>query len=207
MLIAGLGNPGDEYRETRHNIGFKALDALAKRFNCSFEKGRHKTLFSVFHFKGEKHMLVKPMTFMNLSGDAIIPLIGETEVSPSQLIVVVDDINLPIGRWRLRSSGGHGGHNGLKSIIGGIGEGFWRLRIGVGMPECDSGSLANYVLGPLTSAEKEIIERQLKDLSEMACMILAGMGQKAMGRFNGKDYSPSPEPSPGQPEGVVLKKV
>ncbi|MBF0409812.1 MAG: aminoacyl-tRNA hydrolase [Candidatus Riflebacteria bacterium] len=189
MLIAGLGNPGDEYSNTRHNIGFRAIDTLVAHFKCISGKVKHRAITTVFNFKGDKHFLAKPQTYMNLSGDAVGPLLEEMELKPEQLLVIVDDINLPIGKWRLRPSGGHGGHNGLKSIIGTLGEGFWRLRIGVGLPDASESQLTDHVLGNMTAREKEVLEAQMKDLPEIICMILVGMGQRAMGRFNNRNYA------------------
>ncbi|MFZ2956589.1 MAG: aminoacyl-tRNA hydrolase [Candidatus Ozemobacteraceae bacterium] len=202
MIIAGLGNPGAEYQDTRHNAGFWAADALAGRFSCVFDQRLHRAHVAGFRFKGGAHLLVKPQTYMNLSGESVAPLLTEQNLTPGELLVIVDDINLPVGRWRLRSSGSHGGHNGLKSLIAGIGEGFWRLRIGVGTSPGPGSALVDHVLGPLSRDERDVILRQLKDLSEMVCMWLAGMGQRAMGRFNGRDYAvqePSPEGTDSHP--------
>ncbi|MBF0498629.1 MAG: aminoacyl-tRNA hydrolase [Candidatus Riflebacteria bacterium] len=193
MIIAGLGNPGIEYQDTRHNAGFWAVEALARKFSCAFTERLHRAQVASFRFKGAAHLLVKPQTYMNLSGESVTPLLASEQLVSSDLLVIADDINLPVGRWRLRSAGGHGGHNGLKSIIAGVGEEFWRLRIGVGTSPGTGSTLVDHVLGPLASEERAFIDRQLSDLSELVCMWLAGMGQRAMGRFNGRNYG-IPEP-------------
>ena len=207
MIIAGLGNPGSEYQGTRHNVGFLAVDILAIRFNCRLEDKAHRALRGTFNFKGDRHLLVKPLTYMNLSGEAVVPIVAEEQATAADLLVIVDDVNLPLGQWRLRAAGGHGGHNGLKSIIAGLGEQFWRLRIGVGAPRHGApGSgpppheeLVAHVLGPLDKDERGILERQFVELPEMVCMILAGMGQRAMGKFNGRCYEQDPSEEPSKP--------
>jgi len=207
MIIAGLGNPGSEYQDTRHNVGFWAADILARRFNCRFDDRAHRAQIATFNFKGDRHLLVKPMTYMNLSGEAVVPIVAAEQTGGADVLVIVDDINLPIGQWRLRSAGGHGGHNGLKSIIAGLGEGFWRLRIGVGAPRTGTAGgvlpphsqLVAHVLGPVEKGEKVILDRQLIELPEMICMVLAGMGQRAMGKFNGRCYDQEPAEEPPKP--------
>lgn len=186
MLIVGLGNPGSEYEHTRHNIGFRAADVLAERFRTRFDRSRHHAREALFSFKGESHFLIKPQTFMNLSGESVAACITAEQLTPESVLVIVDDINLPSGKIRLRSSGADGGHNGLKSIIGRIGQQFWRLRIGVGMPQ--GAGLVNYVLGPFTPDEETILARVMVDIPELVTMWLIGMGGKAMNRFNAKQY-------------------
>jgi peptidyl-tRNA hydrolase, PTH1 family len=212
MLIAGLGNPGAEYADTRHNIGFTAIDVLAERFKCVARQPRQRALVAPFTFKGQSHLLAKPQTYMNLSGESVAPLLAEEGLPTDCLLVIVDDINLPVGRVRLRNSGNDGGHNGLKSIIQFIGTGFWRLRIGVGQPISGEGtpttssgtkslpghdSLVSHVLGPITPAEKSILQDFLKELPELVALLLLGRGGQAMGRFNGRRFGvPPEEPSP-----------
>ncbi len=198
MLIAGLGNPGREYQDTRHNIGFMAADALCSRFKVSFGQMKHKAVSTVFSFKGETHHLVKPQTYMNLSGESVSQFLSSLQLHPSELLVILDDINLPVGRLRLRPSGSDGGHNGLKSIIGYIGRDFWRLRIGVGLPEAQGQSgnhdLVSHVLGPFSSTDVKILEKVLSEIPDLVSMVLLGMGNRAMGRFNGRDFAAPPAP-------------
>ena len=128
MIIAGLGNPGAEYANTRHNAGFWAADAIAARLRANFSPWKNHALVGELTLHGQVHLLIKPQTYMNLSGEAVAALMLENNVAPSELLVIVDDINLPTGRIRIRASGSDGGHNGLKSIINHIGKN-WRLRI------------------------------------------------------------------------------
>ena len=197
MIIAGLGNPGKEYDKTRHNVGFWAIDALSNRFRAEVTNKQHQALLGKFCFRGQEHILIKPQTFMNLSGESISSLLLEQELPPQQLLVIVDDINLPTGRIRLRSSGSDGGHNGLKSIINHIGKKFWRLRIGVGLPvnedsetteDSSHEALVDHVLGEVSSNETEIFDKILAELPDLVALWLLEMGNKAMTKFNGKRF-------------------
>ena len=198
MLIAGLGNPGPEYDHTRHNLGFVAIDRLAQHFRTQFSHIRCRARVAEFSFKGNRHLLAKPQTFMNLSGESIAPLMTEEKLSREEILILVDDVNLPVGKIRLKPSGGAGGHNGLKSLISLIGENFWRLRVGVGAPE---GNMVAHVLGPISHAEHLILQAVLGDVSSITCMLLAGMGGRAMTQFNGRDYAvpPGTEAAPALP--------
>ncbi len=195
MIIAGLGNPGSEYANTRHNAGFWAADAIAAKFRSTFSPGKHQSMLGELTLHGQTHLLVKPQTYMNLSGEAISGLLLDFGLAPQDLLVIVDDINLPTGRIRMRSSGSDGGHNGLKSIISHIGHNFWRLRIGVGQPlsanEDQHLNLVSHVLGAVSPRELEIYRLVLNDMPDIAAMWLLGMGNKAMTRFNGIDFSSS----------------
>lgn len=194
MLIVGLGNPGREYDETRHNVGFWAIDVLARRFRASLQETTCQSQVRKFSFKGQAHVLAKPQTFMNLSGESVQRLMLQQSATTSELLVFVDDVTLPVGRVRLRSFGSAGGHNGLKSIIGLVGEKFWRLRIGVGLE--GSSPLSDYVLSSPTIKEKMLLELVLADIPEIATLVIMGFGNKAMSVFNGKDYNPPPPPKP-----------
>lgn len=208
MIIAGLGNPGKEYEFTRHNAGFWAVDYLATKFRTSFKGDKYNSQTASFSYKGETHLLVKPLTFMNLSGEAIAPLIQRENISPKELLVIMDDISLPIGKIRLRQNGSDGGHNGLKSIAAHIGEGFWRLRIGVGQPATAEltahRQLVAHVLGTINAYEGEIIAKILESLPELTRMWLMNMGNKAMSRFNPLNYAETEAESqikpPAKPE-------
>lgn len=196
MIIVGLGNPGPEYEHTRHNAGFWALDHVAERFKVRFGPSPWKARTAVFHFKGATHYLVKPQTYMNLSGEAVARIMAAEGAAPGDLLVVVDDINLPVGRLRLRPSGSEGGHNGLRSIIGYVGQDFWRLRIGVGKPADGAGGagLVEHVLGPLPPSEREILDRVLEDVPDIITLLLLGMGAKAMSRYNCRNHALPPDP-------------
>ena len=132
-LIAGLGNPEPKYDGTRHNTGFAALDALAEAWGCEINKSKWQGLYGIAQVDGRKVMLLKPLTYMNLSGDVLPALMRPAGLGAGDVVVVTDDINLPLGRLRIRARGGAGGHNGLKSVIERLGtEGFARIRVGVG---------------------------------------------------------------------------
>ncbi|MGM0598224.1 MAG: aminoacyl-tRNA hydrolase [Candidatus Rifleibacteriota bacterium] len=197
MIIAGLGNPGEKYQSTRHNAGFWAVDSVAQKFRGSFDHKAHQSLICNFQFHGDKHLLIKPQTYMNLSGEALAGILLETDTNPDNLLVITDDINLPTGRIRLRASGSDGGHNGLKSIINHLGKGFWRLRIGVGQPrdEDESGHsiLVDHVLGSITEEEEKIFEDIVQEIPDICALWLMGMGNKAMTRYNGFNFKKSPE--------------
>lgn len=201
MIITGLGNPGQQYQKTRHNFGFWAIDAIAKKLHVNLDLKEHDALIGFLNFHGDRHFLVKPQTFMNLSGEAISSIMLAEEIPPEELLVIVDDINLPTGRIRLRSSGNDGGHNGLKSIISHIGKKFWRLRVGVGLPidkdennnpQLNHEDLVSHVLGNLNSIEEDIFTFVLSDIPDIVALWLLGMGNTAMTKFNGKIYEQGP---------------
>lgn len=191
MLIVGLGNPGKEYEKTRHNVGYWCADKLAKHFATNFSKSRkYNAEIADFVVAGEKHSIMKPLTYMNNSGEAVNPFIEDHNLSSSSVLVFEDDINLPTGKIRIRAEGSAGGHNGLKSIISFIGEGFWRVRIGVGQP-ADKNShgtehekLVSHVLGEITEAENQLFAKILLSVPEICENWLFGDGKKAMNKFN-----------------------
>lgn len=193
MIIAGLGNPGFEYESTRHNVGFAAADFLSEKFRTPFDETRHRALLARVSFKGEMHLLVKPQTFMNLSGESLAKLLASEDSTPEKLMVICDDVNLPLGRVRLRPRGSDGGHNGLKSIIREIGEGFWRLRIGVGCPHNSDGpqknGLTEYVLGKFSESELKVMKSVIGHLSDLAALMFLGREKNAMGNFNGRNFA------------------
>ncbi len=192
MIIAGLGNPGKEYENTRHNAGFWAADTIAARFRVDLSQRQHQAATGQLLLHGQQHLLAKPQTYMNLSGEAIAGLMIDNEIPPEELLVILDDINLPSGRIRMRACGSDGGHNGLKSIISHIGRNFWRLRIGVGQPAGDETShhnkLVSHVLGTVTEEEMKVFSLVLAEIPDIAALWLLGMGNKAMTRYNGIDF-------------------
>ncbi|MBD5548027.1 MAG: aminoacyl-tRNA hydrolase [Lachnospiraceae bacterium] len=187
FIIAGLGNPTKEYDNTRHNIGFAAIDALADKYNISVMDVRNKALTGKGIINGQKVILVKPLTFMNLSGESIRPLADYYKIDvETQLLVISDDITLPPGQIRVRKKGSAGGHNGLKNIIKNLGsEGFQRIRIGVG--EKPKGyDLADYVLGHFSKEEKPLMEEGVQKAVKAAEIMLTGDTNQAMNEFNRK---------------------
>lgn len=187
FIIAGLGNPKREYDNTRHNIGFELIDALAQKHNISVRNVDHKALTGKGMIGGHKVILVKPLTFMNLSGESIRPLVDYYKVDPaSELIVVSDDISLPPGQIRVRKKGSAGGHNGLKNIIALLGtEEFCRIRIGVG--EKPGGyDLADYVLGHFSKEEQPLMREGVEKAVSAAELMLDGEVDRAMNEYNRK---------------------
>lgn len=182
-VIAGLGNPGLRYRNTRHNAGFKAVDRMAEKLNAEFAREKYRAILADAEWKGERLLLMKPMTFMNLSGESIARAIRYNNVELCDLLVVVDDVNLGLGRLRLRLGGSAGGHNGLKSIIDRLGtDEFPRLRIGVGQSR--GAVLRDHVLSTFAPDEKPVAEKTAARAAEAAlCFIEFGI-KKAMNEFN-----------------------
>ena len=186
-IIAGLGNPKREYDNTRHNIGFALIDALADQYNISVMDMKHKALTGKGMINGQKVILVKPLTFMNLSGESIRPIVDYYKIDVStELIIISDDISLPPGQIRVRKKGSAGGHNGLKNIIQHLGsEEFQRIRIGVG--EKPAGyDLADYVLGHFSKEEQPLIREGVEKAMKAATMMLEGDVDRAMNEFNRK---------------------
>lgn len=184
-IIAGLGNPEPKYNKTRHNIGFRVLDALADKHNIDVSERKHKGLLGKGIIAGEKVILIKPQTYMNLSGECIRAAADYYKAEPENIIVLFDDISLDVGKLRVRKKGSAGGHNGIKSIIAHLGtEGFPRLKFGVGdkPPRMD---LADYVLGRFSPDDEVLVEDGIKRAcGAVECMLSDGF-DAAMNRYNG----------------------
>jgi PTH1 family peptidyl-tRNA hydrolase len=182
-LVVGLGNPGPEYADTRHNIGFRVVDALADRLRVSFDRA-HDALLGWGQYKNRQIGLAKPLTFMNRSGNAVAPLCEHNDLGPSDLIVVVDDLNLPVGTIRLRPNGSSGGHNGLQHVAQRLGTtNFPRLRIGIGS-DFDSGEQVDYVLSPFSTQQAPKIDAAVNDAVEAILTTVREDLDTAMNRFN-----------------------
>ncbi|MCS7013358.1 MAG: aminoacyl-tRNA hydrolase [Chloroherpetonaceae bacterium] len=186
-LIVGLGNPEPRYDGTRHNIGFAILDALAQELGVAFQSGKGDYLLAKAHYAGIDVLLQKPLTYMNLSGRAVRQAMQFYKVSVSDVLVVCDDLNLPLGAVRLRPKGSAGGQNGLRNIITELGrEDFARLRFGIGNPP-HKGAAANYVLSPFRADELPIVQEAIAHCVK-ACLCFVEHGiQLAMTRFNRKE--------------------
>ena len=184
-LIIGLGNPGADYENSRHNIGFKVLDKLASLSNISFTADRYADVTNL-RFKGRNLVLIKPNTFMNLSGKAVNYWMQKEKISTENILVITDDLSLPFGKIRMREKGSDGGHNGLKNIIFTLGHNeFPRLRFGVGN-EFHTGKQVDYVLGQWSQEEEERLEERTEKLVE-AIKAFGTIGiDRAMGFFNNK---------------------
>jgi PTH1 family peptidyl-tRNA hydrolase len=186
-LIVGLGNPGLRYKKTRHNLGFRVADHLAAQNKLSFKSGKGYFLFcEIRKEKKNKIVLVKPVTYMNASGEAVTDALEQFEKKIEELLVICDDVNLPLGRIRIREKGSDGGHKGLRSIIDHLGStSFARLRLGVGEPPGDM-EWEEYVLKKFDRAEKEKAERMILTASQAVEDILRFGIQQSMNRFNFK---------------------
>ncbi|EMJ6445163.1 TPA: aminoacyl-tRNA hydrolase [Bacillus cereus] len=167
-LIVGLGNPGREYELTRHNIGFMAIDELAKRWNISLNEQKFKGVFGAGFVNGEKVILLKPLTYMNLSGESIRPLMDYYKIDVEDFVVMYDDLDIPVGKLRLRMKGSAGGHNGVKSTISHLGtQEFQRIRMGIDRPK-NGMKVVDYVLGRFTSEEIPDVNRSIEKAAD-AC--------------------------------------
>lgn len=186
-IIAGLGNPGKDYDNTRHNIGFETIDALADKYGIDVREKKHKGLVGKGVIEGQKVVLVKPQTFMNLSGECIREVCDYYKVdTETELIIVYDDITLDVGGIRVRKKGSAGGHNGMKSIISHLGsEDFMRVRVGIGEKPSRM-DLADWVLGHFPASDRENLTAAKKDAIEAINIIMSGNIDEAMNRYNRK---------------------
>jgi len=186
-IVVGLGNPGPRYAGTRHNVGFEAVDLLASRHGAQWESAPRGIAAMVARWRAEETVLAKPLTFMNLSGTAIVALLQFYKVDLADLLVIVDEVQLETGRIRIRPSGSAGGHNGLKSIIGSLGtEAFPRLRIGVGRGD-NRRDLADHVLAKFDADERPVVADAVARTADAAEVFIAEGSSAAMNRYNRKD--------------------
>ena len=185
-LIVGLGNPGAQYTTTRHNAGFLALDAIAEGLGTRIDRARFKALTGEATLAGKRVLLMKPQTFMNLSGQAVREAAAFYHIDPAQIIVIYDDIHLPVGRLRVRGKGSDGGHNGIKSLIAELGaDTFPRIRVGVGERPNPAYDLADWVLSNFTAAERETLAATFSTVKAGAELLLGGDLAAAQQRCNG----------------------
>lgn len=184
-LIAGLGNPGKEYDMTRHNIGFEVVDYIADKYNIKVKKLKFKALYQKAEIEGSEVILMKPQTYMNLSGESIRDAAAFYKIPPEKIIIISDDINLDEGRIRVRKGGSAGGHNGLKSIIYQLAsDGFVRIRVGVGEKK-QGQDLADYVLSRFSKEQIPLLERAIINAAGAAAEVMAHGVESAMNKFNG----------------------
>ena len=186
-MIVGLGNPGAQYTRTRHNTGFLALELLEKQLGAEREKQRHQALCAGAVYHGQKLLLVKPQTFMNASGLAVRQAADYYKIPIGRIIVIFDDISLPVGRIRVRKSGSAGGHNGIKSIIASLGtDAFPRVKVGVGDKPHPDYDLADWVLSAIAKEDQEAFGTALHHAAEAALCIVENGTEKAAAAYNGK---------------------
>jgi PTH1 family peptidyl-tRNA hydrolase len=189
-LIVGLGNPGSEYHMTPHNLGFMAIDRLGDACGKELSRREAQALIGFTELAGEQVLLAKPQTYMNLSGLSVARLLQNYELTPRDLLVLVDEINIPLGMMRIRPHGSAGGHNGLKSIIGALGaDDFIRVRMGVG-PDREVEDYVSYLLKPFRPAEKKLVAEMVDLAGEAVRVIILEGLQKAMNRFNRRVQPP-----------------
>lgn len=186
-LIVGLGNPGKEYSHTRHNCGFRAVDILADKLGCKIDKGKFQGLYGHTVYNGKKLYLLKPQTYMNLSGRSVLQLSAYFSIPPQKIIILFDDISLAPGRLRIRANGSAGGHNGIKSVINELGsQDFPRVKIGVGAKPQPERDLADWVLSGFTAAEEKELTTALDNAADAALWIIDKGIPETANRFNGK---------------------
>ena len=184
-LIVGLGNPGQKYEHTRHNMGFLTVDLLAEKTGVKLNKVKFKAAYNIMNFAGCKCLVMKPQTYMNLSGEAVREAVQFYKIPADHVLVIYDDISLPVGKLRVRPTGSAGGHNGIKNIIAHLGtQDFPRVKIGVGAPEGGGAEMVDWVIGAPSQAERKVlVESFEKAIQAAACIIEHGC-QQAMNDFN-----------------------
>ena len=185
-IIVGLGNPGREYENTRHNIGFDVIDKLADQENIGVLEKKHKAIIGKGVIAGQKCILAKPQTFMNLSGESVRAAADFYKVEPENILVIYDDVSLEPGQLRIRGKGSAGGHNGIKNIIAHLGtQEFPRIKVGVG-EKPGSMDLADYVLSRFSKGEQEMMDQAFREAAEAAAAVIGQGIDAAMNHFNGR---------------------
>ena len=187
-LVVGLGNPGKQYEKNRHNVGFMAIDIFSRRYGIKLDIKKKKALFGRGTLDGEEIILLKPQTFMNLSGEAVLYLASFLKIKSENIIVIADDSDLPLGMIRIRKNGSSGGHNGIKSLIYSLKtSNFPRIRIGIGRPSRESEiELSEYVLQDFPEEEYKIIKPVLEDVTDALYIMITSSIEQAMNKYNRK---------------------
>lgn len=183
-IIAGLGNPTKQYDKTRHNVGFSVIDLLADKYNIDVTEKKHKAFCGKGVIEGQKVVLAKPQTFMNLSGESIRAIVDFYKVEPEDIVIIYDDVSLEPGQLRIRLKGSAGGHNGIKNIIAHLGtQEFPRIKVGIGAkpPRMD---LADYVLSRFSQGEQKMMDEAFSEAGEAAVMMITDGAERAMNHFN-----------------------
>jgi PTH1 family peptidyl-tRNA hydrolase len=209
-IIAGLGNPGKQYEKTRHNIGFLVADKLASRAGVFSWSKQFKAEVAKLDAGGDRCVVLKPQTFMNLSGESVQGAMAFFKASKEEIIVVHDEVDLPLGRIKLKQGGGHGGHNGIRDIAGRIGPDFFRVRVGVGRPDGEK-STSSHVLGGFSPAEQRAVDRLVEQAADAVEMIISDGLKAAQLKFHtdgakkknkkGKNNKPKPDAQTSPDEG------
>ncbi len=184
-IIVGLGNPGKDYENTRHNIGFMTLDFIAQKSNITWDFQKFKSIYGIGFLNNKKVLLLKPQTFMNLSGQAVALLMSFYKVPPEKVILIFDDVSLPVGKIRIRKKGSAGGHNGVKSIIGLCGgDNFPRIKIGVGNKPNENWDLADWVLSKFSNEESKTLSERMNKICDALNLMIEDKTDDAMNKFN-----------------------
>ena len=184
-LVVGLGNPGQKYANTRHNMGFLTVDLLAEKAGVKLNKVKFKSAYNILHFAGCKCLVMKPQTYMNLSGEAVREAVQFYKVPADHVLVIYDDVSLPVGKLRVRPTGSAGGHNGIKNIIAHLGtQDFPRVKIGTGAPAGGGADMIDWVIGEPSKAEKKVLLESFERAIDAAACIIEHGCQKAMNDFN-----------------------
>lgn len=182
-LIVGLGNIGREYEKTRHNVGFDTIDLLSRKYNIELNREKFRGIYGEGYIGREKVLLLKPSTYMNLSGESVREAVNFYKIEPDKIIIIYDDISIPVGRLRIRSKGSAGGHNGIKNIILNLGtDSFPRIKVGVGQPKVN---LVSYVLGRFSEEERKVLEETLETALLAVKEIIEVSLEEAMNKYNG----------------------
>ena len=184
-LVVGLGNPGQKYANTRHNMGFLTVDLLAEKAGVKLNKVKFKSAYNILNFAGCKCLVMKPQTYMNLSGEAVREAVQFYKVPADHVLVIYDDVSLPVGKLRVRPTGSAGGHNGIKNIIAHLGtQNFPRVKIGTGAPAGGGADMIDWVIGEPSKAEKKVLLESFERAIDAAACIIEHGCQKAMNDFN-----------------------
>ena len=184
-LVVGLGNPGQKYANTRHNMGFLTVDLLAEKAGVKLNKVKFKSAYNILPFAGCKCLVMKPQTYMNLSGEAVREAVQFYKIPADHVLVIYDDVSLPVGKLRVRPTGSAGGHNGIKNIIAHLGtQDFPRVKIGTGAPTGGGADMIDWVIGEPSKAEKQVLLESFEKAIDAAVCIIEHGCQKAMNDFN-----------------------
>ena len=181
-LIVGLGNPEEDYSNTRHNMGFNTINKISKEYDIEVNKKKFKGLYGTGMIEGKKVILLKPQTFMNLSGESVKEVVDFYKIEHNDIIVIYDDMDVDLGTIKIRKKGGPGSHNGMKSVVQYLGTDFARIRVGIGKPE--DNDFIRYVIGPIPKEEKEIFDKSTTTAKEAVIEIIKKGVDNAMNKFN-----------------------
>ncbi len=180
----GLGNPGSKYDNTRHNIGFACLDYISAKTGTKIDKAKFTALYGIWKYKDSRIILLKPQTYMNLSGDRVGQMAKFYKIPPENVIIIYDDVSMAVGKMRIRLKGSAGGHNGIKSIISHIGDVFPRIKLGVGEKPHPDYDLADWVLGKFSDADKKALSEKFENAYQACLLLTEGQTDKAMNLYN-----------------------